>query len=313
MAKCKKHLLIGSTGFLGSEIAKDLCSRNQVVFGTYHRHHKKGFSLSGSVRMFQLDVRNRQGMERLVARIKPDYIYYLAAQSSVRLSWANPVETININLVGGINLLEIAKKLALRSKIIIFSSGTIYGETHNHKQKVFESDRLEPKDPYSISKAALDSFARIYAKNFKLNICVVRPCNIVGRNQSKTFSIANFAYQIKNISLGKQKPIIDVGNLSASRDYIDVRDAIQAISEVSGKGKPGEAYNIGRGKPVKIGHALKEIIELSKIEKIKVRKNEAFTSKDEILRMALASGKMKQLSGWEPRIPLRQTLNDMLR
>ncbi len=311
MRKGKTSLLIGATGFIGHQLAHYLLQNNERVIGTYHNQsHKPKFD--SRIRLIRCDVTEPQQIAKAVRSAAPDFIYYLAAQSSVRIAWQEPVKTLQINFLGGVYLLETLRQIKSTSRILIFSSATAYGSSHNGI-KLNEETCLRPKDPYSLSKAGIDYFARLYANVHDLDISVVRLGNLTGPGQSTEFSIASFASQIVKIEKGRQAAYINVGNLNARRDFLDVRDGLRAIYLVMKKGRKGEVYNIASGKTLPLKEVLSLLIGMSgNAKKIQIRRKNHLIPKDSILSMALDPAKLVRLTGWKPKIPLRQTLGDVL-
>jgi len=314
MAKSNTSLLIGATGFIGRHLAGYLADYGEKVIGTYFDYKPDDRDLTAKVRYVRCDVRQKKSLESLVARYRPRDIYFLSAQSSVRESWFDPVNTMNINFMAGLYLLEYLRKTKSNSRLMIFSSGTTYGDSFRANRALDEEAAQKPKDPYSVSKFAIDVLARRYAKVYGLDAKVVRLANIMGPGQSPLFSLTNFARQLALIRAGRQPKMIRVGNISSSRDYLDVRDCVRAIRLVMKKGRPGQAYHVCSGKSRKLSDVLKEIVRCSGFSnnQIKVIKKQALMSKDEIPAVRLNPGKLRKLTGWKPEILFVKSLKDIL-
>lgn len=313
MKRNRTCLLIGVTGFVGGHLANYLIKKGTKVIGTYHRR-AKGTGLDKRVRLISLDVTKGHEMERLILRLHPDEVYYLAAQSSVREAWFDPIRTIQVNFLGGVQLLEILRRNRINIKLLIFSSGTTYGLSHGAGKSLDEEACIRPKDPYAVSKMALDFFARFYAKIYGLNTVVLRLANVIGPGQDTTFSLSNFAFQIVGIERGKLPREIRVGNLDAKRDYLDICDAVRAITLAMRYGVSGEAYNISSGRSRRLKDVLNEMCGLSKLDKARVRmvRQTSLRSKDEIPCIQLDSSKFRRLTGWRPQMAFRQSLKNIL-
>lgn len=314
MKKTKTALLVGVTGFIGRNLAHVLTHGNLNVYGTFtHGLIPSRAEFDPRISLIACDVTKPKQIERLIKKIKPHFIYYLAALSSVRLSWTDPIRTLQVNFLGGVQLFETVRKLGLRPKIMVFSSGTTYGDSHQGRS-LSETAYLRPKDPYSVSKYSLEMFARLYANTYGMQIVIIRLANTTGPGQLTTFSIPNFASQIAKIEAGLAPPIIQVGNLSARRDFLDVRDCMRAIQLVMKKGKAGEAYNVASGKTRSLEDALKIMLVLSKFGKrrINIKSTSSLIPKDEIREIQLSTRKLRRLTGWKPEIQFKQTLSDVL-
>lgn len=304
--------MIGVTGFIGRHLSAYLLDQGEEVIGTTHR--RVGRAGDKRIRMLACDVGKKQDIGRVVRSVRPETIYYLAGQSSVRRAWFDPAGTFQVNLLGAISLMETLRTVRKRIRLMVFSSSTVYGLSHKAGQALSEETCLRPKDPYALSKMCLDYVARFYAKVYGLDVVVVRLVNVVGPGQDAAFSLSNFASQIIGIELGKLKPRIEVGNIAARRDYLDVRDAVRALCALQKRGASGEAYNIASGKSRSLGDVLGRLIRLSKLgaRSIQIIRRESLMSKDEIPSIQLDASKMRRLTGWRPRVPFDQTLRDIL-
>jgi len=313
MKRSKTSLLVGATGFVGHNLAHYLHARGERVVGTYIHPIAKGV-FSPGIRLVRCDVTQKESLERLFRQFTPHYIYYLAAQSSIRHAWLQPTETIQINFLGGVYLLEVIKRLKLNAKVLIFSSGTTYGESHHSGKALAEEACLKPKDPYSVSKMSIDFFGRLYAKVHGMAVAVVRLANFTGPGQSTIFSIPNFASQIARIEAGLKSPTIEVGNLSARRDYLDIRDGVRAFYLAMKYGKKGEAYNIASGQSRTLRDVLDTLLGLSYLKRksVKIRKTSTLIPKDEISEIRLSPTKFMRLTGWRPHFSFTETARDIL-
>ncbi len=314
MKKSSTSLLIGATGFVGRSLAEYLVSRGEKVIGTYFGHSPQHQGLNGKPRFVRCDVRQRQALESLVADSKARNIYFLSAKSSVREAWLDPVNTVNTNFMGGLYLLEFLRRTRSRARVLIFSSGTTYGDSFLSGRPLDENACQKPKDPYSVSKLALDAFARLYGKVYGLQVMVARLSNWMGPGQSRVFSVANFAHQVAAIEAGKLPKVIRVGNLAAKRDYLDVWDGVRALYLVMKKGVRGQAYHVCSGQSRKLEDVLRELIRCARIPEgeIKVIKKKTLMSRDEIPSVRLSSVKLRRLTGWKPEIPFSRSLLDIL-
>ena len=161
---------------------------------------------------------------------------------------------------------------------------------------------------------SIDFFGRLYAKVYGMPIAVLRLANFTGPGQSTVFSIPNFASQIAKIEARLQSQAIKVGNLSAKRDYLDIRDGVQAFYLAMKYAKAGEAYNVASGNSRTLKDVLRTLLHLSKLKKSKVKilKESSLIPKDEISEIRLDPGKFERLTGWHPRFSFKETASDIL-
>jgi len=310
----KVNLIVGGTSFIGKMLASRLSRKGERVFSTYQRKRKKDLKSAEGVRFLPCDVTNKREITGVIRRVRPDCIYYLAAQGSVRKSWLDPAGTIDVNFSGGLYAMDALRDLGLDSKFVVFSSGVAYGESHLSGKKLREEACLRPKEPYGLSKLAIDFLARMYAKVFGIHAIILRLVNLVGPGQSVSFSLSNFAYQIAGIEAGKLEPVLRVGNLESRRDYLDIRDALRAMDAAIARGGKGGVYNVGSGKTRLLGDILNDFLCLSHLGKgrVKIIRNLSLSSKDEIPSMCLDASRLRRLSGWRPEISFRETLKNIL-
>ncbi len=255
----KKALITGIAGFVGSHLAELLLSKEYEVYGLSRSRTKKDH-IEGIINKLHLedaDLLDSHSLYTTIARIKPDYIFHLAAQSFVPTSWGSPSVTLEVNVVGSANLFEAVRQVGIDPVIQIACSSEEYGLVLPNEVPIKETNPLRPLSPYAVSKVAMDYLGYQYFQSYKMKIVRTRGFNHTGPRRGETFAESNFAKQIAMIEKGKQEPVIHVGNLDASRDYTDVRDMVNAYLLAAEKCDPGDVYNICTGKSIKIGDMLK--------------------------------------------------------
>ena len=176
---------------------------------------------------------------------------------------------------------------------------------------VDEGTALRPANPYAVTKIAQDFLGLQYNISYKMPLIRVRPFNHIGPRQMPGFVVADFAKQIAEIELNQQEPIIHVGNLDAKRDFTDVRDMVKAYGVILEKGVPGDVYNIGSGKSVKIGDILDMLIGLSN-SKIEKKLDVSKLRPSDVPEIVCNNTKIRNITSWEPTISLETTLKDTL-
>ena len=264
----KKVLVIGAAGFVGPYLVDNLISHGYEVLGTKLANQEKNFN-SKSV---DLNILNKNEVNDVLSQFKPDYIVHLAAQSSVKLSWANPQLTFEINVIGVINLLETIHSLNLKTRTLLIGSSEEYGKVQH--SKVSEEHTSNPTNFYALSKITQEKIGFIYAKAYGLDVLATRSFNHIGAGQSPLFVASDFAHQIAQIERSQKEGVINVGNLNARRDFTSVKDVVNAYRLLLEKGKSNEIYNVGSGESVAISEILNKLIAMSnaKIE-VNIDKN----------------------------------------
>lgn len=311
----KKILITGITGFAGSFLAEHLLfSKENTVYGiSSSKENSEIISfLKDRVEIDIADLKDEGKVYEIVKRIKPNYIFHLAALAFPATSFNNPLETIINNVSAQVNILEAVKKLDLLScRVLVVSSADIYGFVDRKNIPISEETPLKPNNPYAVSKVTQDFLGLQYFLSHKLQIVRVRPFNHIGPRQSTNISISSFAKRIAEIEKGIIKPVLRVGNLDTKRDLTDVRDMVYAYVLALEKGVAGEVYNIGSGISYRIGEILDMLLSFSKAD-IKIEIDKALFRPSDIPELKCNTGKFESLSGWKPKITIEKTIRDTL-
>lgn len=306
-------LITGINGFVGSHLADLLVSEGYQVSGIALTRNLRHLShVEQRISIAYGDVRNAKEVENVLAEVKPDYIYHLAGSSFVPDAEADPRSVYNVNVLGTLNLLEAARSTHLSAKILIVGSGEVYGHVPEAALPVNEEYPLKPTSPYGATKACADLLAYQYATAYQMDVIRVRPFNHIGPRQSDQFVCSSFAKQIVEIEKGIRKPILNVGNLEARRDFTDVRDVLRAYRTLLEKAKGGEVYNIGSNKTWRIGDIVGMLIEASRVKGIALERQSPLVRPNDIPVMRCDASKVEKAIGWRPEIPIERTLQDLL-
>ena len=313
MGSKKRALITGITGFVGSHLAEYLLSEGLDVHGILRWRSKDNNirTIRQEIKLEEGDLLDAHSLYGVIEKIKPDYIFHLAAQSYVMSSWASPVNTLEVNVIGSANLFEAVRKAKLDVPIQIACSSEEYGKVHPDEVPIKETNPLRPLSPYAVSKLAMDYLGYQYFESYGLRILRTRGFNHTGPRRGDVFAESTFAKQIAEIEKGLREPVVYVGNLDAKRDYTDVRDMAKAYYLAVLKGKPGEVYNICSGKAWVIGDVLKYLLSLSKV-KVEVKKDPKRMRPSDVQILLGDNSKFTKATGWKPEIPLEKTLEDLL-
>jgi len=306
------HVLItGATGFVGTYL------RQQVIATA-------GWSLVGTTfpdaapppthpreQFIHLDLRQVEEVRALLMNQRPDAIIHLAAQSHVPTAYKDPWGTLENNLRGQLNLLEMCVALELKPRFLVIGSGEEYGRDTPEAMPLREDHPLRPENPYSVSKVAQDVLGYQYFISYGIPVIRMRPFNHVGPGQSPKFVLAAFAQQVARIEAGLQEPVLYVGNLSPARDFTDVRDVVRAYMLALLKGEPGEVYNVCSGTARTIQSLINRLLELARVP-ISVEVDPERYRPADVPTIFGCAEKLRQATGWEPEIPFEQTVQDVL-
>lgn len=309
-----KALVIGAGGFVGGYLISELYGRGAEVCATKLPHENINFygSSKAVFETAELDILEESSIKELLLKFRPDYIFHLAAQSSVAVSWKKPALTVDINIKGCVNLLEAVRAAEISPRILFIGSSEEYGYAANRPEPVDESVRPEPANIYAVSKLTQNMIGELYCKAYGMDIISVRAFNHIGPGQTPQFVVADFCNQVVEISAGRKEPVMKVGNLSAKRDFTDVRDIVRAYALLAEKGKSGETYNVGSGQAVSIQSVLDRIINISGIS-IAVETDPQKLRPVDVPFIEADVSKLKMDTGWARSISLEQSLADILR
>lgn len=313
-----KVLITGITGFVGSHLAEYCLSKPDAqVFGTVLSHHlgdelKRIDQIKDKITLLECNLQNRIAVQRVFEKVRPDRVFHLAAQSFVPLSWASPEDTLLNNIMSELNVFEVVRNMDTDPVVHVACSSEEYGLVHENELPITEKSELRPLSPYGVSKVAQDKLACQYYHSYGLKTVVTRAFNHEGPRRGEQFVTSNFAKQIAEIEKEKREPIIYVGNLSAKRDYLDVRDVVGAYWLATEKCQFGEPYNICSGKTWTIQSVLDILLQKSTRRDIAVRQDPARMRPSDVQILWGDCTKFKSQTGWKPNISFEKTLQDTL-
>lgn len=258
-----KLLIFGYSGFVGPYLAKEFLKDNYEVYGT---DINEPFELNIDVKFTKSDILNANSVNDLINNVKPDMIINLAAISSVGLSWKIPQKTMEVNVIGALNILEASRNLEKKPKVMFVGSSEEYAPSD---KPLTEESPLNANNPYGISKLTQERYAELYRNQYGMQVYCVRPFNHTGVGQKDTFVLPSFCKQVAEIEKSGKPGIIKVGNLNAVRDFTDVRDIVRAYKLIIENDDCSTIYNVGSGKAYSLRELLDYIVSLSS-QKIEV-------------------------------------------
>lgn len=304
-----KALIVGAAGFVGKYLANHLIDEYGMEVAVTKLPHEK-IEIEG-VSVHDLNILEKDDIVNLLFQVRPDYIFHLAAQSSVGLSWKNPQLTIDINIKGSVNLMDAIRELFYKPRVLLIGSGEEYGHILPGETPIREGNMIRPGNIYAATKVCQNMIGSIYAKAYDMDLMMVRAFNHIGPTQAPIFVVADFCKQVAEIEKGLRPPVMYVGNLSAKRDFTDVRDVVRAYALLVQKGEPGETYNVGSGHAISIQKMLDMIIAKSDKEiKIEVDPNKLRPVDVPIIEADI--DKLCKQTGWKQTISLEQTIEETL-
>lgn len=304
----KKGLVIGAAGFVGNYLINEMHENGIECFATKLPHEKFD---NEQAKVYNLDIMKKDDIVGLLFEIRPDYIFHLAAQSSVGLAWKNPGLTVDVNIKGSLNVMDAVRELFYKPKVLLIGSGEEYGHIRPGESPITEMNLLRPGNIYAATKACQNMIGNIYAKAYDLDLMMVRAFNHIGPGQAPMFVVSDFCKQVAEIEKGLRESVMKVGNLAAKRDFTDVRDVVKAYVKLIENGVPGETYNVGSGDAKAIQDILDLIVSMSSADiKVEIDPNKLRPVDVPIIEADIS--KINQLTGWKPAIPLEQTIQETL-
>jgi GDP-4-dehydro-6-deoxy-D-mannose reductase len=303
-----RALITGVGGFVGRHLLNHLQDEGDEICGLGRTDDVWGIS---GVRVFRADLVDRSAVERVIREVQPEAVYHLAAQSSPAESLGDPWATIGNNLLAQINLFEALLGAGLRPRVLVIGSSDEYGRVRPDEVPTHENVPLRPTTPYAVSKVGQDVMGYQYFAQHGLPVVRVRPFNHTGPGHDARFVIPSFAQQLAQIEAGTREPVLRVGNLSVERDFTDARDMVCAYRLALVSGVPGEVYNLGRGRSLRIAQMVDELTSICRVA-VEVRVDPALLRPSDIPKQEADTRKFTSLTGWQPRIPWHTTLRDTL-
>lgn len=327
----KKALITGITGMVGSHLADYLLENTDWdIIGACRwrspldnvEHLIDRVNKKERVFFEYADLNDEISLITVVRKIKPDYIFHLAAQSYPLTSFTAPIDTLTTNVIGTCRLLEAVRLLMEEDKtykpvVHVCASSEVFGKIPQEKKPdtgIHEDCPFHPASPYAISKVGTDLLGRYYAEAYGMTVMTTRMFTHTGPRRGDVFHESTFAKQIALIEAGLIPPVVQVGNLKSLRTYADVRDAVRAYYMlVTVNPVAGEYYNIGGSYTCEVGDTLDYLLSLSSMkDSIRIEVDpERLRPIDADLQVPDCR-KFKEHSGWEPEIPFEKTMGDLL-
>lgn len=293
-------LVTGCRGFVGRHLVRTLEERGHDVIES---------DRALGVSPFAFDITDHDAVAEAIEFAQPEAVAHLAAQAFVPDSQEDPAATFAVNVGGTLSVLEAIRnsRRSRAARVLVVSSADVYGVQPPGSYPLDETAPPLPRNPYAASKAAGEALALAYVHSYGVDTVVTRAFNHIGPGQDERFAVADFATQLARVASGGEPQLL-VGNLDASRDFLDVRDVCAAYAVLlEGGGRPGEIYNVCSGVATTMKEVLRQLITIAH-EPVEVRDNpERMRAADIPLSVGTAA-KLHAATGWVPRIPLSATL-----
>jgi GDP-4-dehydro-6-deoxy-D-mannose reductase len=291
-----RSLVTGAGGFVGVHLVRHLVEQGDEVVEMER-------TVDG------VDIADAEPVTEAIMAAKPQAVYHLAGASDVGGSWSAPTETFLATALGTLNVLE-AARAAGADRVLAVTSADVYGRVSEDELPLTEDQPLRPVSPYAASKVAADALAQQAWLGHRLPVIRVRAFNHLGPGQSDRFVAPSLAARIaRNERDGGDE--VPIGNLTPLRDVTDVRDVVRAYRLLMVDGEPGAVYNVCRGAAVSVQDIAEALLAMAR-RPMHLVSDPALQRPVDIPVLVGDNGALRRMTGWEPTIPLDQTLADVL-
>lgn len=313
----KRFLITGFSGFVGRHFLHYLYDKNEEmeIFGIDIR--KPAFDVSVyadrlHIQFEEVNLLNRDELKSVIERFRPQYILHLASFSSVAFSWQHPEESFVNNTNIFLNLTGVLKELELPCRVLSIGSSEEYGNVMAEHLPLRESLQLQPVSPYAVARVSQEMLSKVFVDSYHLDIILTRSFNHIGPWQDERFVVPSFIRRILNIKdEGLSEGTIETGDTTIVRDFVDVRDVVNAYYMLLMDGTPGEIYNICSGTGIALADIINQVADIVGI-KVHTKVNPEYVRPNDNRVVIGSHDKLTTELGWQPVISWNRTLQDMV-
>ncbi|MCI5958081.1 MAG: GDP-mannose 4,6-dehydratase [Lachnospiraceae bacterium] len=313
----KRFLITGFSGFVGRHFLHYLYDKNEEmeIFGIDIR--KPAFDVSVyadrlHIQFEEVNLLNRDELKSVIERFRPQYILHLASFSSVAFSWQHPEESFVNNTNIFLNLTGVLKELELPCRVLSIGSSEEYGNVMAEHLPLRESMQLQPVSPYAVARVSQEMLSKVFVDSYHLDIILTRSFNHIGPWQDERFVVPSFIRRILNIKdEGLSEGTIETGDTTIVRDFVDVRDVVNAYYMLLMDGTPGEIYNICSGTGIALADIIDQVADIVGI-KVHTKVNPEYVRPNDNRVVIGSHDKLTTELGWQPVISWNRTLRDMV-
>ncbi|TVX97079.1 GDP-mannose 4,6-dehydratase [Cohnella terricola] len=300
-----KALITGASGFVGTFMTRAVMNKGIDVLGVSRSTSFKNGIETGD---YRCDILDKESLKEILNSYKPNYIVHLAGPAYIPDCFNRPEYTYDTIFTGTLNLLESIRELQLVTRILYVSSADIYGGAT--KGVLSEEDPYEPNNPYSSAKACAELLCKQYYLSYGMDILIARPFNHTGPGQSTDFVCSSFAYQVAQMKRnGKQE--LYTGNIDVKRDFLDVRDVVEAYLCILEKGVIGDVYNVCSGNATPIRDIVNILFQQAGIVDPIIRIDQKKIRKTDIKVRLGDNSKLTLTLNWKPKYTIEETIADL--
>lgn len=292
-----KVLITGAAGFVGRHLTAHLEAMGDDVIGVDRSGH------------LAVDITDADAVTELFQQVRPEVVYHLAGWADVGGSWQAPVEAFRANAEGTLNVLSAACDAGV-GRVLAVSSADVYGKVEPSELPLTEDSPLRPASPYAASKVAADYLGLQAWLGRGLPVLRVRAFNHLGPGQTDKFVAPALASRIARAERDGGD-VLPIGDLSARRDFTDVRDVVRAYRLLMEHGEPGEVYNVCSGVDLAVQDLADQLLAQARIP-LRFETDPSLLRPVEVPVLRGSHQRLTDATGWQPEIPISQTLTDLL-
>lgn len=315
--ECKRFLITGFSGFVGRHFLQYLYDKNETaeVFGIDIRKPVFDTSVYADrlkISFKEVNLLDKESLKAVLESFRPQYILHLASFSSVAFSWQHPEESFVNNTNIFLNMTGILKELQLPCRVLSIGSSEEYGNVLPKHLPLKEDMQLQPVSPYAVARVSQEMLSKVFVDSYHLDIILTRSFNHIGPWQDERFVVPSFIRRILNIrDAGLSKGTIETGDTTIIRDFVDVRDVVNAYYMLLTEGTPGEIYNICSGTGIALSDIIDQIADIVGV-KVSTKVNPEYVRPNDNRVVVGSHEKITTELGWQPVIKWEQTLRDMV-
>ena len=299
--------MTGATGFAGGHLVDHLLEHHERVaaWGNPGGRSLPGPAAKAGDRVLwsAVDVTSSEQVAAAIATVRPSVVYHCAGIADVHSTWTDSARALRVNALGTHTVLGGLRRAGLDIPVVVTGSALVYRAS---LEALTEDSPIGPSSPYGVSKLAQEMIAVE-----ERQAVVARPFNHAGPRQSDAYVTSSFARQIAEAEAGIREPVLRVGNLDARRDITDVRDTVRAYRLLAERGRPGRPYNVCRGEAYRVGDLMERLIRRAQVP-IRVEMDPARLRPSDNPLVLGSAERLTLETGWEPRLPIDDTLRDLL-
>lgn len=313
----KKLVITGFSGFVASHFVEYLYDNN-IDFEIHGLSRSlpdfdyEKYSDSMTIKAYQIDMMDFNKLKGFFEDVKPDYVLHLAALSSVAYSWKNPSESFTNNCNIFLNLINAIRETKTDCRILSVGSSEEYGNVAHEDLPIRENQAIKPLSPYAVARVSQELMSQVFVDAYGMQIIMTRSFNHFGPRQDERFAIPSFVKRILDIKYsGNNTGVIETGDLSIIRDFVDVRDVVAAYYLLLMKGKPGEIYNICSGAGIQLFDVVNTIAEEVGVS-VTTKTNPEYVRPNDNKEIVGSSYKIETEIGWKRTRSFNDTIRDMI-